>query len=135
VLARMVSWAEPYSVLPLRIVLGLVFLGHGGHRLFVAGFSGGSQLASQLGLTPPGPWGVVIMLVEFIGGLGILLGLLTRWAALLLGIEVVLIILRVQGLKGLFTSPASYQSSLLLAGACLTLLITGAKKPAIDPGS
>lgn len=45
-LARMVSWAEPYSVFPLRIVLGLIYIGHGGHRLFVAGFSGGSQLAS-----------------------------------------------------------------------------------------
>ncbi len=78
---------------------------------------------------------MVIILVEFIGGLGIFLGLLTRWAALLVGIEGVLIILRVQGLKGVLTSPASYQSSLLLVGACLTLLITGAKKPAIDPGS
>jgi putative oxidoreductase len=135
VLARIVSWAEPYSVLPLRIVVGLIFIGHGGHTLFVAGFSGGERVASQLGLRPPDVWGVLIILVEFIGGLGILLGILTRWAALLLTIEVVLTILRVQGLRGLLTSPASYQSSLMLAAACLTLLVTGAKKPAIDPTS
>ena len=75
------------------------------------------------------------MLVAFIGGLCILLGLLTWWAALLLAIELVLTILQVQGLRGLFTRPASYQSSLILAGACVRLPIAGVKKPAIDPGS
>jgi putative oxidoreductase len=119
----------------LRLVVGLIFIGHGGHTLFVAGFSGASHAASQLGLRPSNVWGIVITLVEFIGGLGILLGILTRLAALLLTIEVILTILRVQGLRGFLTTPASYQSSTMLAAACLTLLVTGAKKPAVDPTS
>ena len=68
----------------LRVVSGLLFLQHGGQKLFgwfggVGGGSGGTvPLMSQMGLAG---------ILEFFGGIAILLGLLTRPVAFVLAGE------------------------------------------------
>lgn len=63
----------PFYVL-LRIVSGLLFLFHGGQKLF--GWFGADQvaLASQMGL---------VGAIEFFGGILIMIGLFASWAAFL----------------------------------------------------
>jgi putative oxidoreductase len=76
------------SLLLLRLVLGLIFLGHGAQKLF--GFFGGhgragtSQFLTSLGFRPAKWWAVVVALGEFLGGLFLALGILTPLAALLI---------------------------------------------------
>jgi putative oxidoreductase len=134
-LARMMSRYEAYAPLPLRMVVGVIFLAHGAQKLFGAfggyGVSGTAQLFEQIGITPGIFWAVVVGLVEFGGGLAVLIGLLTRYAATLLAINMLVAILRVHLVSGFFL-PTGFEYALALFGASLTLLIGGAGHLSFD---
>lgn len=131
-LARIFEKAEPWSLLPLRIVVGIIFIVHGGQKLFVFGFSGFAGFLVQQGIQPAMFWSVIVTLVEFLGGIAILIGFLTRWAALLLAVDMLVAVLAVHLKKGFFVSQGGYEFALLNLAACLTLLLAGAKKPSVD---
>jgi len=64
-----------YAPLPLRLAIGLGLTQHGGIKLFAAGGHANiAYLIGQLGVPFAGVMGWVVGLVEFGGGLGILLG-------------------------------------------------------------
>ena len=79
------------AALPLRIVLGGWFVVLGLQKL--AGHFGGPGLAKTAelmissGLTPGTFWACVVGLLEVLGGAAVVLGLLTRWVALVLALE------------------------------------------------
>lgn len=130
-LGTLVAPFARFDMLPLRLVVGAVFLVAGGRKLFVTGFSGFAGYLSQLGIEPAIFWSVVVTLVEFLGGIALLIGLLTRWAALLIAIEMVVAILWVKLPKG-FAGQGGYQFELTLLAACLTLLLAGPRRFAVD---
>jgi putative oxidoreductase len=127
-LARLVGGAEPWSLLPLRIVVGVVFLVHGGQKLFVFGLPGFAGYLGKLGIEPALIWSVVVIAVEFLGGIAVLVGFLTRWAALALGVDMLV----GSSAEGVFRGQGCYEFPLTLLGACLTILLTGAKTPSVD---
>lgn len=131
-LARLVAGAEPWSLIPLRIVVGVVFLVHGAQKLFVFGFGGVAGFLGDLGIQPAPFWAVVITLLEVLGGIAILIGFLTRWAALLLAIEMVVAIFTVHVTKGFFAGEGGYEFPLTLVGGCVTFLLAGARAPSVD---
>jgi len=130
-LARIAGRAEPWSLLPLRVGVGIVFIVHGGQKLFLFGFPGVARFLSGLGFQPPMFWAVVVTLVEFFGGIAILAGFLTRWAAALIAIEMIVAV-RVSWARGFFSDKGGYELPLILLAACLTILLAGAKKPSVD---
>lgn len=73
------------GILVLRVVIGLLFIGHGAQKLF--GWFGGHGLSgtagwfASLGFNPPKFWALIAGLAEFLGGIGLVLGLLTPIAA------------------------------------------------------
>jgi len=83
-------WSH-YAALPLRIVLGGAFVVLGLQKL--AGYFGGPGLSwmadfmASFGLTPGAFWAWVVGLIELLGGGAVVLGLLTRWTALVLALE------------------------------------------------
>jgi putative oxidoreductase len=76
------------GVLILRGVIGLVFAGHGGQKLFGwfggRGLAGHSAVMEKLGIRPAGLFAAISSLGEFFGGLGLALGLFTSLAAAVL---------------------------------------------------
>ena len=118
--ARFAKW----GMLPLRIVVGLVFLMHGGQKLFVFGLSGTADIMGKLGLPLPLVAAAVVIAVELLGGLAILLGVFARLAGALLAFEMVVAIL-VARLAGGFFAPYGYEFELTLLAACLTFALGG----------
>jgi putative oxidoreductase len=115
----------------VRAIIGIVFLAHGSQKLFVFGFSGVTGFFSHLGIPFPAIAAVVVTLVEFLGGVALLIGLFTRYAAALIAVDMLVAILKVH-LKGGFFLPAGYEFALTLLVASAALLIAGAGAPSVD---
>src|SRR4051812_28096178 len=71
----------------LRVVVGSIFLRHGAQKLFEIGIGGVAELFGSMHIPLPLVSAVGVTLVEFLGGIALLVGLFTRWAAALLAID------------------------------------------------
>ncbi len=125
-----------YSTLALRIPIGIIFIAHGAQKLF--GWFGGYGLEGtggwmeSIGLTPGYLMALLAGSGEFFGGLFILLGLLTRPAAVVLSITMVVAIFSVHFTNGLFMSNNGYEFGLALLAASVSLAVSGAGKLSVD---
>ncbi|HEX9084135.1 MAG TPA: DoxX family protein [Gemmatimonadaceae bacterium] len=125
--ARFVKW----GMLPLRIVVGLVFLMHGAQKLFIFGLGGTADIMGKLGLPLPLVSATIVVAVELLGGLAILLGVFARLAGALLAFEMLIAIL-VARFHGGFFAPYGYEFELTLLGACLTFALNGPGRMSLE---
>jgi putative oxidoreductase len=65
------------ALLVARITVGVVFMAHGAQKLF--GAFGGPGLSAVVGMM--GPLGYLVSIGEFFGGLGLVVGFLSRFSA------------------------------------------------------
>ena len=102
----------------LRVVIGIAFMMHGGQKLFVLGSAGSAGIMVRAVI--PLPWlaGPFIAVVEFFGGVSLVLGLLSRWAALLLACDMTVAILTVTIHRGFLGQGGSELPLILLAASC-----------------
>lgn len=121
------------GLLILRVALGTVFLVHGGQKLFVFGLAGVTGGFTQMGVPMPAVTAPLVALVEFGGGLALVLGLLTRLAALGIAVDMLGAMFLVH-LKNGFFLPTGYEYALLLCLLAVTLMITGAGGYSLDAG-
>ena len=125
--ARFVKW----GMLPVRIAVGLVFLMHGGQKLFVFGLEGTADIMGKLGLPLPLVCAAIVITVELLGGLAILLGVFARLAGALLAFEMVVAIL-VARLHGGFFAPYGYEFEFTLLAACLNFALNGPGRMSLE---
>ncbi len=118
-------------MVPLRLVVGLVFLMHGGQKLFVFGVAGTADIMGKLGLPLPTLCAVIVIAVELLGGGAILLRVFARLAGALLAFEMVVAIV-VARLHGGFFAPYGYEFELTLLAACLTFALSGPGRVSLD---
>lgn len=135
-LTNIFSSTNSFAALALRIPVGIIFIAHGAQKLFGAfggyGLEGTGQFMASLGLEPGYLMAVLAGAAEFFGGLLILFGLLTRPAAIVTAITMVVAILTVHIGNGLFMSNGGYEFGLALLAASVSLVISGAGKLSLD---
>jgi putative oxidoreductase len=90
---KLMATSNGYALTVPRLLLGIVFFAHGAQKML--GWFGGSGFSGTMGfftgqLHIPGPLAFLAIAAEFFGGLGLLVGLLTRLAAS--GILVVMLV-------------------------------------------
>jgi len=125
----------------LRVVLGGVFFAHGAQKAL--GWFGGYGFAGTMGYftgTMHIPWifGLLAILAEFLGGLGLILGLLTRVAAFGISVNMLVAIATVHAANGFFMNWAGNQKGegfeyhLLVLAITAFLMIRGAGAYSVD---
>lgn len=132
----LLNTSNTFAFLPIRIGVGIVMAGHGAQKLF--GWFGGYGLqgtgqffAENLGLKPGVLMAATAGGTEFIGGLLLIVGLLTRVAGIsLVGTMAVAIITAHP--NAFFASNNGMEYPLTLLLASLTLAIGGAGKFSVD---
>ena len=112
----------------LRVAVATIFIRHGAQKLFVFGFAGVTGAFTHMGVPFPGLMGPLIGVLEFFGGIALVIGLLTRLVALGFVCDMLGAILLVQ-LKNGFSR---YELEFLLLGSSLALVLTGAGGFSVD---
>ena len=119
------------ALLVLRLVGGGIMLAHGWQKLFVFGIGNVGSAFAKMGVPAPAAIGPFIAVVEVVAPIAIILGLLTRLAALGLACDMLGAILFVHMKNGFF-NPMGLEFPLSLLGIYVTLVIAGAGDYAID---
>jgi len=120
---------------PLRLALGIAFIGHGAQK--VLGSFNGPGFAKFTSFPAPFPfmrpawlWMGAAAVSELIGGVLVLLGLFTRVGAFLIGCVMLVAIRGV--LWPRFFAPEGMELAVAFLGIALALLITGGGQASVD---
>jgi putative oxidoreductase len=130
---RLLATSDDVTLTILRLVLGVVFFAHGAQKML--GWFGGFGFHGTMGffehLGFPGPVAFLIICTEFFGGVGLIVGLLTRIPALGIGVEMIGAVLMVHLPNGFFMNWTGNQKGegfeyhLLVIAIAAVLLIRG----------
>ena len=112
--------AIDWALLVVRIVVGVIFMAHGAQKLF--GAFGGPGLSAVVEMM--GPLGYLVAIGEFFGGLGLILGFLSRFSAASIILIMLGAIVMVHGKNGFF-APIGFEYNLALIGLLAPILIAG----------
>ena len=119
------------ALLLLRLAIGTIFVAHGGQKLFVFGLDGVAGSFAGMGIPMAEILGPFVSFVEFLGGLALITGLLTRLAALGLVFNMAVAILQVHLRNGFF-NPGGIEFPMLLLAGSLGLVLAGAGRWSLD---
>lgn len=124
-----------YGPLVLRFALGAIFLAHGWQKLAgdKAQFAGWLE---SMKFKPGKFWAWLVTLVEFLGGIALVVGFWTQIAALVLVVEFLIIILYFKRGQSFIGGPsageAGWEFDFLIFMSLLALLVLGPGAWALD---
>ncbi len=125
------EFAEPI----LRIGLGGILIPHGCQKLFGLfggmGLTANAALFERLGYSPGMFWGTLVGCTEFFGGILLVLGLFTRFAAAAVLIFMIVAV-KFTSAKGFFWSAGGWEYPLLIGICALFFLIRGGGHCSLD---
>ncbi len=134
-LGKVYSTVNTYAEPILRIALGAILIPHGLQKLFGAfggmGFAGNAALFDRIGYTPGIFWGTLVGCTELIGGILLVLGLFTRFAAAAVLIFMIVAV-RFTSAKGFFWTAGGSEYPLLIGACALFFLIRGSGPCSLD---
>jgi len=134
-LGRIYDSLSVYMLPMLRIVLGAILIPHGCQKLFGwfggMGFTRFSALFDQIGYKPGAVWVTIVALTELAGGILLILGLFTRFAAAAVAIFMINAVWFTSA-KGFFWTAGGFEFSLLLLAVSLVFLVRGGGEYSID---
>src|SRR5438876_10914788 len=121
--------AVDLSLLIVRLAVGVIFAAHGSQKLL--GAFGGPGLGKIVEMM--GPIGYLVTIGEFFGGLGLIVGFLTRLSAASLIVIMLGAIATVHVKNGFFLDKQGFEYNLALIGLLLPTLIAGPGRYTITP--
>jgi len=119
------------ALLLIRLAVGVIMVAHGYQKVFTYGLAGVSGGFAQMGIPMANIVGPLVALVELLGGIALIIGLLTRLAALGLAIDMLGAILLVHFKNGFFL-PQGYEFVLALFTMAVALAFMGAGEFSLD---
>ena len=133
---RVLTTDNSLSGLLMRISAGVIFAAHGAQKLFGSfgggGLEGTAQWMASIGLEPGYLMALAAGSAEFFGGIALLLGLLTRPAAFVLAMTMLVAVITVHLPNGLFLSNNGYEFGLALLAITGALVLNGGGKLSLD---
>ena len=127
---------QPFALPMIRVTAGLLLVPHGCQKLF--GWFGGrgleatAQYFASMGMTPGLFWATLVALTEFVGGLCLALGLLTRPAAAAIAIFMAVAVFQVHLPNGFFWTDKGFEYPLLWGIVALAFVIRGGGRYSLD---
>jgi putative oxidoreductase len=120
----------------LRIPIGLILAAHGSQKLFAwfggYGLEGTGQWMASVGLNPGFTMALLAGSVEFFGGVALILGLLTRPAAIISSITLLVALFWVHWGNGFFLDTHGIEYALALLSAAVALIFIGGGRYSLD---
>ncbi|MEC8377004.1 MAG: DoxX family protein [Pseudomonadota bacterium] len=120
----------------LRVPVGIILAAHGSQKLFAwfggYGLEGTGQWMESIGLAPGFLMALLAGSAEFFGGIALMLGFLTRPAAIVSAFTMIIAIFSVHFSNGLFMSNNGYEFALTLLAVNVALAIQGGGKYSVD---
>jgi len=127
---------ERLAVLILRLFLGFAFMMHGSQKLLGAfgggGVSGVAGMMGKLGIEPSLLWAWVVSITEFVGGVCLFFGFLTRFWAAGLVIDMAVAVVKVHLVNGFFVGKNGVELPLTFGVIALVILLTGPGSMSMD---
>jgi len=140
-LAQLLQTDPNWVLTILRVVLGVIMFAHGAQKML--GWFGGYGFSGTMGyftksMGIPAPFAFLAICAEFFGGLGLILGFLTRIAAFGVGVNMLVAILMVHRQHGLFANwtgaqkGEGYEYHLLVLALVVAIIVQGAGALSLD---
>ena len=128
----MQSQASRYGPTIIRFGLGIIYFVHGIGKLAGVGpggigIAGTTGFLASLGFPAPAAFAWILALVETLGGIALVVGLLTRWVSLALAVDALLATVLVNLPVGfiMLTNKGGWEFTAFLLLALVSLVLTG----------
>jgi len=135
-ITRLLQSQAGWAAFVLRVPVGIILIAHGAQKLFGwfggYGLEGTGQFMASLGLEPGYLMALLAGSAEFFGGLALVLGILTRPAALMSAFTMAVAMFTAHIGNGLFMANNGYEYALTLLVVSAALAIQGAGRFSLD---
>jgi putative oxidoreductase len=125
-----------WEAVTLRVPIGIILAAHGSQKLFGwfggYGLEGTGQFMASVGFNPGFVMALLAGSAEFLGGLGLILGLMTRPAAAISAITMLVALFGVHWGNGFFLDSHGIEYALALLSATVTLMLMGGGRYSLD---
>ena len=124
------------GLLIIRVVIGVIFMGHGAQKLF--GWFGGYGIKGtggwfeSIGIKPGTAMALLAGLTELIGGILFTLGLLTPLAGIMIAGTMIMAIAKVHAPNGLWSTENGYEYNLTVIAVVIGVALIGPGQYALD---
>jgi putative oxidoreductase len=140
-LRKLMGTTDDYAITILRLLFGIVFFAHGAQKAL--GWFGGYGFSGTMGfftkgLGVPAPFAVLAIAAEFLGGLGLLVGLLSRVAAFGIACNMIIAVAMIHIHFGFFANwfgtqkGEGFEFHILAVAIAIVIMIKGSGALSLD---